>query len=289
MTHTGEKSVSCSECERRFKQKGNLKQHMKTHTGEDRFSCCFCHRRFTLLSCLRNHQCLGSQPTRYRLLPRPPSDDGKETRETQSAVHSLRNDETSDSFHGCDVWTCPEPQTEVIIDGSETGEPPSDIQQLVGQDQVPAQQLEWSSSDDEEEKPQSSQRHQRLTVPQPASNSPKEEVVAVRDSEKPFGCSECERRFSRVLDLKIHRRYTHPREKPHSCSVCQKTFTEKLTLQKHMRIHTGEKPHSCSVCLQTFRWYSQLQSHHCGGSKPIRTRVLLPRPPSDEQVVFVYV
>nr|XP_033493693.1 uncharacterized protein LOC117264011 [Epinephelus lanceolatus] len=181
-----EKPLSCSECGRRFKQRGHLKQHLKTHTGEKPFSCSVCRESFaqrvglqthmrthkgvkplscSWTSCLRHHQCGQYEPTRYRLLlPRPPTDGRMWTVEPQSCSNYL-NPKMADSrgWSSSDVWACPEAETEVIIDGwEETREPQTDVQQLlVSQEQVPPQQLDWSSSDDDEDKPLSSQLHLR--------------------------------------------------------------------------------------------------------------------------------
>ncbi|XP_068589630.1 zinc finger protein 184-like [Cebidichthys violaceus] len=89
--------------------------------------------------------------------------------------------------------------------------------------------------------------------------------VSVSDSrcsagEKPFGCSECDKRFNFKRGLKRHMR-THIGAKPFSCTVCKNSFTRRGSLQRHMRSHTGEKPFSCSVCKKSFTTRGHFQSH----------------------------
>ncbi|XP_031178827.2 zinc finger protein 79-like [Sander lucioperca] len=50
-------------------------------------------------------------------------------------------------------------------------------------------------------------------------------------------------------------------EKAFSCSECGKIFGWKTSLKRHMITHTGEKPFSCSVCQKTFTVKGSLKAH----------------------------
>ncbi|XP_068561338.1 gastrula zinc finger protein XlCGF57.1-like [Cebidichthys violaceus] len=92
--------------------------------------------------------------------------------------------------------------------------------------------------------------------------------------EKPFSCSVCNKSFSRNGDLQVHMR-CHTGEKPFNCSVCNKSFSRNGDLQVHMRCHTGEKPFSCSVCNTSFTQSGHLQRHMVThtGEKPFSCSV----------------
>ncbi|XP_044028253.1 zinc finger protein 569-like [Siniperca chuatsi] len=144
-------------------------------------------------------------------------------------------------------------------------------------------------SEEDEEKPQSSQLHQSQTEqmetgadgedcggPGPARNSDPDTHlqpdtdVKIEDSsetddsdddwketrEPQSGLNSLENNEIPVSDERCN-----TVKKSFSCSDCEKRFRTKRKRMEHMRTHTGEKPFSCSECDKRFRIKEQLQRH----------------------------
>ncbi|KAK3542543.1 hypothetical protein QTP86_028679, partial [Hemibagrus guttatus] len=86
------------------------------------------------------------------------------------------------------------------------------------------------------------------------------DTSAFTQGEKPYQCSQCEKSFTRQIDVQRHQ-LSHTGEKPYQCSQCGKSFTRQSTLKSHWRIHTGQKPYDCSECGKSFTRHSDLQRH----------------------------
>ncbi|XP_039648866.1 zinc finger MYM-type protein 1-like [Perca fluviatilis] len=154
-------------------------------------------------------------------------------------------------------------------------------------------------SEDDEEKPEFSQLHQRQIEaikteadgedcggPEPAMKSDPDTHLQpdtddkTGDSSEPETDASDEETREPQSGLNSRNNYRFPvgdsrcttGEKAFSCSECGKRFGTNGHLKRHMGTHTGEKPFSCSVCMKAFRESGSLKRHmriHTG-DKPFK-------------------
>ncbi|XP_078123344.1 uncharacterized protein LOC144528555 [Sander vitreus] len=138
-------------------------------------------------------------------------------------------------------------------------------------------------SEDDEEKAQSSQLHQRQTQhmeaeadgedcggPEPARNShphpplQPETEDQTGDSSEPETDDSADWKETREPKSALNSLKHDSRcKKTFSCSECGRIFGTRGHLFDHMRIHPGEKKYSCSVCNKRFIWRQQVRRHKC--------------------------
>ncbi|XP_044028003.1 zinc finger protein 665-like isoform X2 [Siniperca chuatsi] len=272
---TGEKSFSCSECEKRFSRKDNLNIHMRIHTGERPFSCSVCGKSFKHGGHLTQHMSVHSKENRFSCNVC----DKRFTWLYQLKRHKCVGE--SSQLH--ELWT------------SQEGE------QLRGLEEADITKFPFTpvpvKSEEDEEKPQSSQLHQSQTEqmetgadgedcggPGPARNSDPDTHLQPETDDKTEVSSEFKVEISDddwletnepqsgLNSMKVPEVYTGSNtcKKSFSCSECGKIFGRKEHLQTHVRIHTGERPFSCSDCGKTFGCKRSLLGHMTShtGEKP---------------------
>ncbi|ODM91042.1 putative zinc finger protein [Orchesella cincta] len=80
--------------------------------------------------------------------------------------------------------------------------------------------------------------------------------------ERPFACPICQSSYgsndSLQKHLQLHRGSTR---KIYKCQVCFKTFRSSKGLSTHIRLHTGELPYSCKYCGESFKQKDYLKQH----------------------------
>ncbi|KAL7049161.1 hypothetical protein ACKWTF_003617 [Chironomus riparius] len=72
---------------------------------------------------------------------------------------------------------------------------------------------------------------------------------------------ECDKKFSKSVNVQAHIKSVHIKERPFLCSHCGKNFSTKGALKEHQIIHNDEYPHECKFCKKKFKNLPRLKTH----------------------------
>lgn len=89
----------------------------------------------------------------------------------------------------------------------------------------------------------------------------KSHKICVHQEISSFVCGQCGKRFGTAATLKLHE-LTHTNERPHACDLCDKTFSLVNNLNVHKKnVHYGVRSHRCDECGKRFACKRNLQYH----------------------------
>ncbi|XP_061671115.1 zinc finger protein 501-like [Syngnathoides biaculeatus] len=199
--HTNMEHLQCSQCDKTFGSKRNLKRHMRCHQSDKPFICTDCGKTFSLKGHLIRHTRThtGEKPFSCSICCQ------RFTRKASLIIHQRTH--TGEKPFSCSVCgkRFPHRSTWMRHTRTHSGEKPYAC----------------------------SYCNKRFS-----QNGYLVTHTRTHTGEKPFPCPICHTNFRDRSALSNHIR-THTDEKPFSCTICDIRFRNRSTFWRHMRTHTG--------------------------------------------------
>ncbi|XP_070172709.1 zinc finger protein 569 [Polyergus mexicanus] len=252
----------CEHCDQSFATPKALQLHMKVHegdidSGQKSFICTICGTEFCSHKSLRLHSRMHA-PVRARHVDAPEGtpnatftcpECGKTLSESYKDTHM--------ALHTGDSVTCPVCNRKFDSADSLTMHAAVHTEIALSPSPTPPTSISTSLARETAVTTTTTATTIAMTSTTMTTTTA---TVETSDSQKPYQCQHCGRRFTRPHEKVKHERI-HTGEKPHACEVCGKTFRVSYCLTLHMRTHTGVRPYACQHCGKRFK-ASSVYNHH---------------------------
>lgn len=274
------KMISCSHCDKIFRNEAVLLTHMRIHTGVTPFYCRYCGKSFRLSLSLRKHMdsCknVGEGPFSHPLTLKNNCFVCTICRKSYKLKSSLKQHMRSHfgNLKGnlkCEICEMKfSRKAELIEHKLRHPESPPHICEVCGKLFLHEKDLREHHISHSDDRPfecfncgtcYKRKSHLSRHISNGCSGQPCNRRSRVKNSGNEFICNVCSKVCKSQKLLLLHN-ISHTGEKNFQCSQCQKQFGQSGALYRHIRtVHGGARDFVCDVCHQSFTAKATLLSH----------------------------
>uniref|UniRef100_A0A8C5PR49 C2H2-type domain-containing protein n=1 Tax=Leptobrachium leishanense TaxID=445787 RepID=A0A8C5PR49_9ANUR len=260
--HTEEHPVSCSVCEKHFRDTIALKRHMRSHKRKRPYKCTECGKWFPVPSELIRHMRIHTGEKPFKCTECGKCFSVKSTLINHTRIHTGEKPFKCTECEKCFVVESNLIKHARIHIGDKVTFNANLIQNLNnrGNSVTETKKVSYCESNYTSETNCRRDNVSSNFVENSAHSLDCLKLQKVHTEEHPVSCSVCEKHFRDTISLKTHMR-SHKRKRHYNCTECGKWFPVPSELVRHQRIHTGEKPFKCTECGKCFSVKSTLTNH----------------------------
>jgi len=226
MTHN-EKTIPCTMCEKMFKSKTLLTEHMKIHLAIKNYECEVCEKKFTTSTHLTSHRRTHTNERPYQC------DICEKAFTVSNALTIHRRIHTGERPYKCDQCDKAFRESSKLTNHKRTHT---------------------------KEKPYSCDICGVKFSQLGNVKTHMDRVHSADDSNKKYECEKCNKKFFDHKALITHMNY-HLGIKDFACSICPKKFVTKTELKTHLNYHNGVKNYQCDICEKKFSQHPHWKWH----------------------------